>query len=82
MIRVKGIIVPSNWDTEGNIVAISIATHDEQEYLIENRDEGAKLKTLLRQEVELSGVVVRSGPKKTIKVKKFVTQKRDHNPLP
>jgi hypothetical protein len=82
MIRVKGIIVPSNWDAEGNIVAISIATHDEQEYLIESRDEGAKLKNLLRQEVELSGVVVRSGPQKTIKVKKFAPKKRDHNPLP
>ena len=34
---VRGIVIPAGWDLNGDIVKLSIATSDEQEYLIENQ---------------------------------------------
>ena len=71
MISIEGIVIPANWDTNGNIVDLAIATRDEEEYLITGKDQIARLKPLLRQEVEIEGITqIREG-KKIIKVKKF-----------
>ena len=55
MICVEGIIIPANWDNNGNVVDLAIATRDEEEYLITDKDQIARLKPLLRQEVEIEG---------------------------
>jgi hypothetical protein len=71
MICVEGIIIPANWDNRGNVVDLAIATRDEQEYLITDKDQVAKLKPLLRQEVEIKGILRSKEGKRIIKVKKF-----------
>jgi hypothetical protein len=35
MERIKGIVVPAEWDSNGNVISLSIATVNKQEYLIE-----------------------------------------------
>ena len=71
MIRVEGIIIPANWDTKGTVVDLAIATRNEEEYLITDKDQVARLKPLLRQEVEIKGIVQFQKGKKIIKVKRF-----------
>ena len=71
MIRVEGIIIPANWDTKGTVVDLAIATRNEEEYLITDKDQVARLKLLLRQEVEIKGIVQFQKGKKIIKVKRF-----------
>ena len=71
MICVEGIIIPANWDNYGNVVDLAIATRDEKEYLITDKDQIARLKPLLRQEVEIEGVTKIQEGKRVIKVKKF-----------
>ena len=51
MERIKGLIVPTDCDNNGNVISLAIATGDEQEYLIENHQQITNLWTLLRQEV-------------------------------
>lgn len=69
MICVEGIIIPANWDNKGNVVGLAIATRDEAEYLITDKDQVARLKPLLRQEVEITGILrIREG-RSIIKVK-------------
>jgi hypothetical protein len=65
---VKGIVIPAGWDLHGNIVKVAIATGDEQEYLIENHRKIEKLKTLLRQEVVVSGLIINKKEYKAINV--------------
>ncbi len=65
---VRGIVIPAGWDLNGNIVKLSIASSDEQEYLIENHHKIPKLKTLLRQEVVASGSIKDKKNYKTINV--------------
>ncbi|UCF94161.1 MAG: hypothetical protein JSW39_08385 [Desulfobacterales bacterium] len=83
MISVTGIIVPVQWDDKGNILSVAIATHDEDEYLLENQGKAAELKALLRQEVEISGEVIREDQVKKIRVKRYRKRKLklDERPL-
>ena len=71
MICIEGIIIPANWDNNGNVVDLAIATRDEEEYLITDKDHIAKLKPLLRQEVEIEGITQIQKGKRIIKVKNF-----------
>lgn len=68
MVILKGIVIPAGWDPNGNIVKLAIATGDEQEYLIENHQKIEHLKTLLRQEVVVSGFIRSEKEYKAIKV--------------
>ena len=67
---VRGIVIPVEWDGEGNALAVAILSPDEQEYVIEQDKKGKKLIGLIRQEVEVSGVVI-----KVIKGSKTITVK-------
>lgn len=71
MICVEGIIIPASWDNKGNVLDLVIATRDEQEYLLVDKDQVARLKTLLRQEVEIKGILQTKAGRKAIQVKKF-----------
>jgi hypothetical protein len=75
MITIKGIVIPANWDSRGNVVGVAIATHHEEEYLINDHDQVRKLKGFLRQEVQVSGVLTRKGGKNIIKIKSISTSK-------
>ena len=69
---VRGIVIPVDWDKEGNAIAVAILSPDEQEYVIEQDKKGKELIGLIRQEIEVSSVV-RSVRKdsKTITVKSY-----------
>lgn len=68
MERLKGIVVPTDWDGNGNVISLAIATRDEQEYLIEDHRQIANLRTLLRQEVVVMGYIKCRKQHKIIKV--------------
>lgn len=70
---IKGIIIPTAWDNDGNIISLAIATSDEQEYLIGNDGQITNLLPLLRQEVVAMGSIESSHTYKTIKVAKIHT---------
>ena len=71
MICVEGIIIPANWDSKGKIVDLAIATRNEEEYLITDKDQIARLKPLLRQEVEIEGIAQIQEGKTVIQVRRF-----------
>jgi hypothetical protein len=71
MICIEGIIIPANWDHKGNVVSLAIATRYEEEYLIIDEEQVARLKPLLRQEVEIKGILQTQKGKRIINVKGF-----------
>lgn len=71
MICLEGIILPASWDNKGNVVDLAIATRDEKEYLITDKDQVTRLKPLLRQEVELEGILQSKEGRGIIKVERF-----------
>ena len=77
MNRIEGIVVPANWDSDGNIVALAIATGDEQEYLIEDDQHVVNLWSLLRQAVIAVGSIKRCNEQKIIRVTKIQAGERN-----
>ena len=71
MICVEGIVIPAKWDNKGNVVDLAIATRNEEEFLITDKDQVARLKSFLRQEVKLTGILRTKEGKKILKVKKI-----------
>ena len=69
MESIKGIVIPSDWDSNGNVISLSIATHDEEEYIIENHHNLSDLKKLLRREVVVNGSIKCRNNSKMINVK-------------
>ena len=54
---IRGIVIAAEWDDEGNPLATSISSPGEQEYLVEQDSKGKELLGLVRQEIEVAGVV-------------------------
>ncbi len=71
MICIEGIIIPANWDKNGNVIDLAIATRDEKEYLITDKDKIARLRPLLRQEVVIKGTLRTIKGQTIIQVKNF-----------
>jgi hypothetical protein len=71
MVYLRGIIVPVNWDENGNVAGFGIETFDEDFYLIDGIDEIARLKQLMREEVELGGNIHLISGKKIINIREI-----------
>jgi len=73
---ITGVIIPADWDQNGGITGVAISTHDEDEYLVQDRAKGAELVRLLRKEVEVTGWAELDQGKKTIVVTDYRLLKR------
>ncbi len=58
---ITGIIVPSDWDDNDNLIQIAIQTIDEEEYIIKQNKRGRELLDLIEQEVEVVGTTTENG---------------------
>lgn len=54
---VRGIVIPADWDDAGNVLAIAVSAPGEKQYIVEQNALEKELKRLIRQEVEVMGVV-------------------------
>ena len=54
---IEGIVIPSNWDEEGNIKQVSLHTPDEKEYLVEYGGVGRQLLAHIHSKVEATGKI-------------------------
>ena len=68
LITLKGIIIPVDWDTKGNAVAIAISTQGEEEYLIWNDTIGKRLFNFIQDSVKVRGEIMDAAGVKLIKI--------------
>jgi hypothetical protein len=68
---IKGVVIPMEWDDQGNVVQIAISSHDEMEYIVEREGKGSELLALIRKVVEVGGEVKKKDDKRFIKVKRY-----------
>lgn len=64
----KGVLIPVDWDDDGGITAVALSTSDEKKYLVVKDEKGDQLIPLVREELELAGVVKTTENKLTITV--------------
>ena len=69
---IRGIVIPAEWDEEGNALATCIASPGEREYLVEQDAMGKELLRLIRREIEATGIVQqRKRGRNTIAVRTY-----------
>lgn len=69
---VRGIVIPVDWDKEGNALAVAISSLDEQEYVIELDEKGKELLKFIRYEIEVDCMFRKAiKNRKTIAVKSY-----------
>ena len=54
-INITGIIIPSNWDENGNVIQIAIYTNKEEVYLVEHNRQERELLKHIKKRVEVKG---------------------------
>jgi hypothetical protein len=74
--EIKGIVVPVEWDEEGNILAVSILTDNEDEYAVDHDGKGSEFLDLINAEVAVNGYVDIVNGEKRIKIKRYFIKRR------
>jgi hypothetical protein len=69
-IRVRGIVIPVEWDAEGNAIKAVISAVNEEEYLIEDNKNSGQFLGLIRQEVDVRGMVREEAGRRIITVER------------
>lgn len=57
IVKVCGIITPSEWDEENNVTSVNLSMADEREYLVQQDNKGRQLLRFLQKEVEVTGLI-------------------------
>ena len=77
-ITIRGLIVPSVWDDSGNVISVSIATFNEDEYLVDKDSTSESIMSCMRKPVEASGFVREEKGVKKIKITKYRIRNMSH----
>jgi len=75
-ITLRGVIIPVDWDEAGNVTATGLATDQEEEYLITTYNNALDFFSILQEAVEIQGIDISEGPRKSVLVKKFKRLKK------
>jgi hypothetical protein len=70
---IRGLVIPVEWDEDGNIRNLAISTYDEDEYWIEMDQRIKQLMSIVRKKVEVTGLVGETDGRKIIIVKRIDT---------
>jgi len=75
-IKIRGVVIPAEWDAEGNVIGTAISAWDEVEYRIEKGGGETSLLEHMHQEIEVAGEVNEGKKVRTIKVHEFTVKRR------
>jgi hypothetical protein len=58
--KIRGFITPSAWDSEDNVIELSIST-DDADYIVKSDKKASELYDLINEDVEIMGIVTENG---------------------
>jgi len=67
-VTITGIVTPCDWDANGNVIAVAISATDEQEYVVDDDQQGQELRKLVYEQVRVTGCI-----RKDAKGNEFIT---------
>ena len=70
-IKLKGLVMPTDWDEKGNVSAINISAQNEEEYSVLLDDKGNELLAISRKPVIAVGSLRLEKNRKIIKVEEY-----------
>ncbi|MDF1591261.1 MAG: hypothetical protein P1P89_07080 [Desulfobacterales bacterium] len=70
-IVIRGLVIPADWDDTGNVVAVSIASFNEDKYLVTDNPAGKELLNFIEHEVTVVGTLNVVGTKIYLTISDF-----------
>jgi hypothetical protein len=70
-VAVKGILLPSEWDENGAVIALTLFTFDEDEYKVDRSETTRELLDVLQQELLVEGSYRWEQDRKIIRITEF-----------
>ena len=69
--QINGLIIPAQWDKNGNVTGIALAGFDETNYPVLMDNLGNSLLALLHKEVMVSGDIIKINNSDVLQIEKF-----------
>ena len=63
--KIQGLLIPADWNAEGEVLAIAIASFDENQFFVELNENSEELFKLIGQSVIVRGFIRIENGKKT-----------------
>lgn len=60
-VNIRGLVVPSAWDTKGRVIQVAICCPDEKEYRVRHEGLGVGLEEMIHRCVEVTGRLIPDG---------------------
>lgn len=70
-VTVRGMLLPSEWDESGSVIALTLFTFDEDEYRVERDETMRELLNVLRRELLVEGHFRWEQDCKVIRISEF-----------
>jgi len=70
-IFIRGLVIPADWDETGKVVAVSIASFNENKYFVSDNPTGRELLNFIEHEVAVAGTLKVAGPKMFLTISEF-----------
>ncbi|MFC1863198.1 hypothetical protein ACFL1Z_04510 [Thermodesulfobacteriota bacterium] len=70
-ITLVGLVVPAQWDKNGEIVGIAISGYDEKDYPVLMDKVGRRLMAFMHEEVSIMGKTIEIENREVMKIKRF-----------
>ena len=67
----RGLVVPAQWNKNGEIVGIAISSYDEKDYPVLMDKVGRRLMVFMHQEVSVMGRIIMKDNREVIIIKEF-----------
>jgi hypothetical protein len=72
-VKLRGIVIPIEWDSEGNVLAVALSSFDEINYMVETNPNDMEFLNYLQKEVEVTGIIGVKDGQKTILAHSFLS---------
>lgn len=70
-VTITGIVTAADWDEDHDIIAVTISTADEEEYLVDGTPKGEELLEFVCKNVRVTGSIEDDDGDKIISVKSY-----------
>ncbi len=75
---IYGIVIPTDWDDQGNILKVAIVTYDEGKVIIAPDHRGIALMSCLRKAVQARGILRQSNGSREMEIHTFTLDPSRH----
>jgi len=81
-VLVRGLVIPADWDDTGKVIAVHIATFNDDKYYVPDNQAGKELLNFIEHEVTVVGTLKAAGTKMCLTISDFFSFGKSSEEIP